>query len=113
MLLVELYAGVNILLHCGKYIILATVFNQLNVISWAMVRNFVAMDSNKTYAGGVNLHKFLKEMKDSRLLPVSMLWSHVLSDRLLSLSNAKQPTHLLNFQIYRLQNQLPVPNVYL
>ena len=36
-------------------------------------------------------------MKNSRLLSVSVLWSSVLSDRLLSLSNARQPTNSLNF----------------
>ena len=55
-----------------------------------------AMSCNKTFASGVNLHKFPKEMKDSRLLPVSMLWSSVLSDRLLSLSSARQLTNSLN-----------------
>ena len=52
--------------------------------------DFVAM-GDKTYASGVNLHK---EMKDSRLLSVSMLWSSVLCGRLLSLSNARQPTNI-------------------
>ena len=68
--------------------------NQLNHhFSLAVVRTFVAM-GKKTYAGGVNLHKFPKEMNDSRLLSGSMLWSSVLSDRLLSLSNAKEPNFL-------------------
>ena len=43
-----------------------------------------------------------------------MLWPSVLSDRLLSLSNAGQSTNSLNFylnEIYRLSNQLPVPDV--
>ena len=31
-----------------------------STIIWAVVRTFVAMDCNKTYAGGVNLHKFPK-----------------------------------------------------
>ena len=63
--------------------------NQINHhFSWAVVRTFVAMGCNKTYASGVNLHEFPKEMKDSRLLSVSMLWSSVQSDRILSpLSN--------------------------
>ena len=54
--------------------------NQFNQhFSWAVVRTLVAMGCNKTYAGGVNLYKFPIEMKDLRLLSVSMLWS---SDRL-------------------------------
>ena len=77
----------------GKYITLAAV---LHHFSKTVVRTFVAMDCHKTYAG-VNLHKFPKEMKDSRLPSVSILWSSVLCDRLLSLSNARQPTNSLNF----------------
>ena len=66
--------------HCnGKYTILAAVFltvNQLNHhFSWSVVRTFAAMGYNKTYASGVNLYKLPKEMKDSRLLTVSVLWS--------------------------------------
>ena len=79
-----------------------------------VVRTFVAMSSNKTYASGVNLHKFPKEMKDSRLLSVSMLWSSVLSDRLLSLSDARQPTNSLNVlseSNLQTTKPLPVPDV--
>ena len=49
---------------------------------------FVAMDLNKTSPGGVKLHKFPNEMKDSRLQIVSMLWS--------------SPTNSQNILIYRL-----------
>ena len=38
------------------------------------------MRCNKTYANGIYLHKFPKEMKDPRLLSVSKLLSSVLSD---------------------------------
>ena len=42
------------------------------------MRTFVAEGCNKTYAEGVYLHKFPKELKNWRLLSVSMLWSSVL-----------------------------------
>ena len=70
--------------------------NQLNYhFSWTVVRIIVAMGCNNTYASGV---KYQKKRKTQRLLSVSMLWSSVLSDRLLSLSNADS-LNSLNFFI--------------
>ena len=66
--------------------------------------DFCTMGWNES---GVNLHKFPKETKDSRLLSVSMLRTSVLCDRLLSLSNTRQSSNSLNLQT---KIQLPEPN---
>ena len=47
-----------------------------------MVRTCGAADCNKSNDGAVSLYKFLKGMKDARLLlSVSLLWSSVLFER--------------------------------
>ena len=43
------------------------------IFSWTVVRTFVAIGYTKTYASEVNLHKFPKEIKDSRLQPPTPL----------------------------------------
>ena len=73
--------GVTTNLLYGKCIILAAVFFLwYHHFNWAVVRTFVAMGYNKTYAGVVNLHK---DMKDSRHATSVKLWSSVLCDSLL------------------------------
>ena len=71
--------------------------SQLNHhFSRATVRTCVAVGCNKTYADdGDNLHKFPKQMKDSRLLSVSMLCLSVLFELL----DARHPPNSLNFLI--------------
>ena len=79
--------------------------NQLNHhFCWAVVRTCVAASCNKTsHAGVVNSHKFTKEIKDSRVLPVSMLWLSVLFDRLLSPSGARHSANSLNYLLTQIR----------
>ena len=69
----------ELLYHCTMENTLYWQLFELNhQIAGLWCGHFLAVGCNKTYDGGVNLHKFPKEIKDSRQLSLSMFWSPAL-----------------------------------